>query len=209
VKRFVRIVAVLLALVLFLPPLLWVLGVRNVVMAWGTTGDEATRAVAGDALIPSAERLTTRALTIAAPPEAVFPWLTQLGAGRAGFYSHVWLERAIGCDITNGEAIEPAWQVKLGDIVRLCPEGSGPPLVYVVKELTPPHVLVLAVEDQGRTATTWAFELKSTPDGHSRLLVRNRTGTAQTWQELIEPGFFFMEYGMMQGIAERATRTSK
>jgi hypothetical protein len=208
-KRLVRAVAFLLALALFLPPLLWVFGVRHLVMRWGTTGDEATQAVAGDLLIPSPGRVTTRALTITAPPQAVFPWLTQLGAGRAGFYSHVWLERAIGCDLTNGETIEPAWQLKPGDLVRLCPEGSGPPLVYVVKELAAPHALVLAVEENGRPATTWAFELKATPDGHSRLLVRNRTSTVQTWQELIEPGVFFMEYGMMKGIAERATRTSR
>jgi hypothetical protein len=136
----------------------------------------------------------------------VFPWVAQLGAGRAGFYSHVWVERAIGCDITNGEVIDPAWQVRLGDVVRLCPEGSGPPLVYVVKELTPPTLMVLAVEENGRPATTRAFELRSISYGQTRLVVRKRTGTAHAWQVLIEPGVFLMEHGMMNGIAQRASR---
>ncbi|MDX2011679.1 MAG: hypothetical protein SFW67_15875 [Myxococcaceae bacterium] len=207
-KRFARWFSIVLAAGLFGPPLLWALGGRGVVMRWGTAADEATRAMPGDELIPSAQRSTTRALTIDAPPEAVFPWLTQIGAGRAGFYSHVWIERAIGCEITNGEAIEPAWQLKAGDVVRLCPEGSGPPLVYVVKALSPPRVLVLAVEENGTAATTWAFELAPIEGRKTRLLVRNRTGTAQSWQELIEPGVFVMEHGMMRGLAVRATRPS-
>lgn len=208
-KRFARRLALGLALIILAPPVLWALGLRDVVMRWGTTGDEATRALAGDELIPSAQRVTTRAITVAAPPEAVFPWLTQLGAGRAGFYSHTWIERAIGCDITNGDAIQPDWQVRPGDVVRLCPEGSGPPLVYVVKELRPPRALVLAVEAQGRPATTWAFDLERVGSDGTRLLVRNRTGRAQAWQELIEPGVFVMEHGLMRGVAARATRSTR
>jgi hypothetical protein len=183
----------------------WTLGLRDAAMTWGTSGDEATRALPGDALIPTAQRVTTRAIFIPAPPSAVFPWVAQLGAGRAAFYSHVWLERAIGCDLTNGEAIVPAWQLTVGDVVRLCPEGSGPPIAYVVKEVSPPTALVLAVEDGGRPATTWAFALLPVPGG-TRLLTRNRTGVAQGWQAAIEPGVFVMETGMLRGIRDRATR---
>lgn len=182
----------------------WAL-LRGRAMTWGTAGDEATRALPGDGLIPSAERMTTRATFIAAPPDAVFPWVRQVGAGRAAFYSHVWLERAIGCDLTNGEAITPAWQLNPGDLVRLCPEGSGPPIAYVVKEVDPPRALVLAVEEAGRAETTWAFVLVPT-DGGTRLVSRNRTRIAQGWQEAIEPGVFVMEHGMLAGIAARATR---
>ena len=196
----------LAALVMFVSGLLaWPLGLRGWVMTWGATATEQSAVLPGDELIATAERQTTRAITIAAQPEAIFPWVTQLGAGRAGFYSHVWIERAIGCDITNGERIDAAWQAKVGDVVRLCPEGSGPPIAYVVKELTPPSAFVLAVEDQGRVATTWSFVLTPSADG-TRLVSRNRTGTAQGWQEAIEPGVFVMERGMLRGIKERAER---
>jgi len=36
---------------------------------------------------------STRAITIDAPPEQVWPWLMQMGIGRAGFYTHDWVER--------------------------------------------------------------------------------------------------------------------
>ena len=42
----------------------------------------------GDELLPSARFVCTRAVTIAAPPAAVWPWLVQVGCGRAGWYSH-------------------------------------------------------------------------------------------------------------------------
>ncbi len=43
----------------------------------------------------TARHVTTRAVTIAAPPEAVWPWLVQMGQDRAGLYTHNWVERAL------------------------------------------------------------------------------------------------------------------
>jgi hypothetical protein len=54
---------------------------------WGSTGEERALPLAGDELVPDAEQ-QTHAITIEAPPEAVWPWLVQMGQGRAGFYSH-------------------------------------------------------------------------------------------------------------------------
>jgi hypothetical protein len=49
---------------------------------WGATDQEVRRAMPGDDLIPDAAS-TTRAIPVAAPPEQVWPWLVQLGYGRA------------------------------------------------------------------------------------------------------------------------------
>lgn len=185
--------------------LIWI-ALRGAVMTWGTVGDEASRPLPGDSLIPSAERVTTRGRFIAAPPEVIFDWLAQIGAGRAAFYSHDWLERGIGCELTNGERLVPEWRLKPGDLVRLCPEGSGPPIAYVVKEVDPPRTLVLAVEETGRAETTWSFALLPV-DGGTRVLSRNRTRVAQGWQEALEPGVFIMETGMLNGLAARAGPT--
>ena len=87
----------------------------------------------------------------------------------------------------------------------MCFEGIGLLMVYVVKQVTPPTVWVLAIEEQGAPVTTWAFELRREGEG-TRLLVRNRTGIAQGWQELIEPGVAVMEHGMLEGIKLRAER---
>jgi hypothetical protein len=54
---------------------------------WGATDGEVRRTMPGDDLLPGATGTTTRAIGIAAPPERVWPWLVQLGYGRAGWYS--------------------------------------------------------------------------------------------------------------------------
>jgi hypothetical protein len=41
----------------------------------------------GDGLVPKSHFTATRAITIDAPPEAVWPWVMQVGFNRAGFYS--------------------------------------------------------------------------------------------------------------------------
>lgn len=184
----------------------YALGLRQWQMTWGATAEEVSMPLAGDDAIAAPQRQTTRAITIGAPPEQVFPWVAQLGAGRAAFYSYDWLEQLIGCPLTNGERVVPEWQVRVGDVVRMCPEGKGPPFAYVVKELTPPTALVLAVEDKGTPATTWAFALLPR-EGGTRLVVRNRTALEQGWQEVLEPGVMLMERGMLRGLKARAERS--
>lgn len=206
-KRVLKWLGMMLAVVLVLPPLVWVLGVRHAAMSWGATSTECSQSLSGDSLIPNPERQTTRGISIAAAPENVFPWVAQMGAGRAAFYSHDWLEtKLVGCPLVNGERVVAEWQTKPGDVVRMCPEGTGPPMVYVVKQVTPPSAWVLAIEEHGAPVTTWAFDLRREGSG-TRLLVRNRTGVAQGWQELIEPGVAVMERGMLEGIKLRAERS--
>src|SRR5258707_13305162 len=54
----------------------------------GATPAEVADTLPGDALLPHAQFRSTRAITINAPPGAVWPWLVQVGCGRAGFYSN-------------------------------------------------------------------------------------------------------------------------
>jgi hypothetical protein len=60
---------------------------------WGATRQERRRALAGDELLPDARAFTTHAITIAAPARHVWPWLVQMGWGRAGWYTYRWVER--------------------------------------------------------------------------------------------------------------------
>ena len=48
-----------------------------------------------------APRSSRRAVTIDAPPEAVWPWIAQMGQDRAGFYSYDHLENLFGLHIHN------------------------------------------------------------------------------------------------------------
>lgn len=61
-------------------------------MTFGATQEEAGMGLPGDQLVRAASRMATRAISIDAPPEQVWPWLVQLGQGRGGFYSYDSLE---------------------------------------------------------------------------------------------------------------------
>jgi hypothetical protein len=67
-------------------------------------------ALPGDDLVAEPAEQITRAVTIDAEPDAVWPWIIQIGADRGGFYSHEWLENLFGLGIRNSEVVVLAWQ---------------------------------------------------------------------------------------------------
>lgn len=61
---------------------------------WGSTAEERRAHMSGDDYLaggPARRVSMTRAITITAPPETVWPWIAQLGRG-AGWYSIDWLD---------------------------------------------------------------------------------------------------------------------
>ena len=54
---------------------------------WGATSAEVEALFPGDPVLPHAQFNATRAITINAPPYAVWPWLVQAGCLHAGWYS--------------------------------------------------------------------------------------------------------------------------
>ena len=105
---------------------------------WGADDREAHEPLPGDELVPEAELQTTRAITIAASPAEVWPWLVQMGQGRGGLYTYEWIENALGAQIHNLDRIDPALQaLRVGDRIRLTPEvylGRIPGQYYLVKD---------------------------------------------------------------------------
>jgi hypothetical protein len=138
---------------------------------------------------------STRAVTIEAPPEAVWPWLAQIGQDRAGFYSYEWLENLAGCEMHNAHAVHAEWQRREpGETVCLHPLRGLP-----VARFEPGHVLVL--EGWG------AFVLEPHGPGCTRLIARGpapRGIGAVTNALLMEIPHFLMERKMLLGIKERA-----
>ena len=150
---------------------------------WGATDAEADAELPGDELTARPTEQSTRAITIDAPPEKVWPWLTQLGADRAGFYSYDWLENLFGLDIHNADTIVPGWQrLEVGDMVWAAGSRTGG---WVVELIVPNRALVMKVADvDTRRAVTrhdgigfefqWTFALRERPGGGTRLIVRER-----------------------------------
>jgi hypothetical protein len=178
-------------------------------LCWGSTIEEAHDRLPGDQLIPHPHLVATRAITVRAPADAVWPWIAQLGQGRGGFYSYDFLENLFGCDIHSADRIVGEWQdVAAGDEIRLFPDGRLT-VAYVERGL----VLVLRGLPTGDGWAppfdfTWAFELRPQPDGSTRLLIRERYGHTKWWGQLmiepIEAISFVMHQKMLRGIKERA-----
>src|SRR5512143_3906907 len=80
--------------------------VRPRISRWGATDREVNGPLPGDELpAPYGDRrVSTRAITIDAPPDEVWPWLVQMGSGRAGFYTHEWVERLLFITYADGHS---------------------------------------------------------------------------------------------------------
>jgi hypothetical protein len=178
---------------------------RPWVLNWGASADEVARTMPGDDVLPDAALQTSRAITIDAPPNAIWPWLVQMGPRpRAGVYTYDWVERLLGIDIENSDRILPEFQhLEAGEFVGLNQKGQGLKVVAV----EPEHHLVLQWEPQ---KSTWAFVLY--PDGEDRthLVSRNRlAGSGPAFRltmVFMEPGSLVMERKMLLGLKERAER---
>jgi hypothetical protein len=159
--------------------------------------------------MPRASITATRAITVAASADHVWPWIAQLGQGRGGFYSYDFLENLVGCDMHNADRVVPEWQsIAVGDDVRLHPE-----VALRVAAVEPGMALVLRGGiPMGTVAPpydfTWAFAVRAQADGTTRLVVRERYAYTRWWSALlVEPVqliSFIMSRRMLLGIRRRA-----
>lgn len=171
---------------------------------WGANTSEIEATLPGDELLQEPARVVNRAIHIQAPPEAIYPWLLQLGAGKGGFYSYTWIERLVSCPIVNANRIHPEWQtLQVGDEVKMCPNRPVPP-PYIVAQILPNRAIVMGHQDQGQWVDLWQFVLLPQADHSTRLILRTRTMMTGGIWDVIYPGVFLMERGMLRGICKRA-----
>ena len=178
---------------------------------WGTTIAEQFMSLPGDDVIRDPAHELMHGITIDASPEAVWPWLAQIGQDRAGFYSYDWLERAFLADVHNADEIRPEWQHRAtGEFVRATQPGYlgglfGRDLGWRITHFDPPRAMVLEY---------WGtFVLEPRADGRTRLLIRTAMGgpDAPVWAAgltftVFELPHFIMQRKMMLGIKARAER---
>lgn len=127
-------------------------------LRWGATDEEIQRPMPADELVPHPHLDTTRALTIEAPPEAVWPWLVQMGYRRGGWYSYDLLDNL---GVPSARRIIPELQnLKVGD--KLAPVEGG----FIVAALEPARSMVLiSRDDKGRVTMSWTFLLEPLEGG--------------------------------------------
>ncbi|GEM_PF-963908 len=188
--------------------------VRPRIRRWGATDEEVIKALPGDELpSPVGYRpVSTRAVTIDAPPDQVWPWLVQMGSGRAGFYTHEWVERLLFITYADGHSatrIHPEWQeLHVGDRVPYSRFNTVP-----VTMVDRPRCLI---------AGEWLVLEPLDGGTRTRLIARTRGGWLEPFARRVPilwpllwliaalidrgPGEFlhhYMESGMLKGIKSR------
>jgi hypothetical protein len=192
------------------------LALRPLFLKWGATDKETGKTWPGDELSPDPASTATRAVTIHAPADKVWPWLVQIGQDRGGFYSYTWLENLVGAKIRNADRILPGIRPReVGDTVWMAPpERYGGRGCSRVAQVEPGRALVLVSPEDydevlrsGSAANgTWAFLLAPIDERTTRLIVRSRSGRKAGPGRILffDPIHFVMERKMMLGIKARA-----
>ena len=180
---------------------------------WGADDEEITAVLPGDELVAADLPRTTRALTIDAPVEMVWPWLAQIGEDRGGFYSYSWLERAAGAHIHNANTVHAEWQnIRVGDTVWLARRYGDRARQVVAAVKAKSHLVLMSPDDfrrvqRGEKASgAWTFYLRR-QIGWTRLIIRGSGGAVG--HSLFDIPHFVMEQKMMRGIRDRAEQARR
>ena len=162
----------------------------------------------GDDLVVHAKNACTRAVTIKAPPEIVWPWLIQVGCLRAGFYADDLLDNL---GHPSAREILPEFQsLRVGQWVPMTPTPTATTAFTIAGFETNKWLL------WEQPTSTWCWCLTEGPSGTTRLVTRIRK--RYDWSEpfgavvavfLMEFGDFPMMRRMLLGIKERAESVAR
>ena len=164
--------------------------------------------------------MTNHAITIDASPENVWPWLTQMGWHKGGWYTARWVDRLLfPANWPSATRLIPDLQnIEVGSFI---PDGAPETKCgFIVERLDPARSLVLhstshlpaswREKSRARLDWSWTFILTPVDRGRrTRFLFRSRWITAPWWFTLfgwlvIVPADFIMARSMLNGIKDRA-----
>ena len=180
---------------------------------WGATDSEVATAMPGDDIVPRAQFNATRAITIEAPPERVWPWVAQLGYRRGGFYTYDLVDNT--GERSAEHIIDEYQHLEVGDLIPMFHESHRLAIAYRVDSLqVNERMLWVHSPHEGELPdSTWSWRLTRLPAGRTRLVTRMKqeyrwhTPRLATFNLiLMEFGDFAMERRMLKGIKARAER---
>jgi len=184
----------------------YLLFIRPWQLRWGATDEEVQRPMPGDEIVTRPTFNATRAVTIEARPEEVWPWIVQIGMTRAGWYSY---------DLLDNLGRPSAWDVlpqfqnpKIGDVIPMSPDGKQGMYVKDFEE----DRWMLWWDDKG--GTSWSWGLYPVDEAHTRLITRVRKryqwlSPSILFDMLVEFTDIIMMRKSMLGIKVRAERTGQ
>jgi hypothetical protein len=182
-------------------------------MRWGATNAEVAAPMPCDDFVSRAQFNATRAITIDAPPEEVWPWIAQLGYRRGGFYTYDLVDNA--GEPSADRIMEEYQHLAVGDLIPMFHESHGLTIAYKVDSFQASEwMLWVHRPHEGEPPdSTWSWRLSPLPGGSTRLVTRMKQD--YRWQTprlamfnlvLMEFGDFAMERRMLKGIKVRAER---
>ncbi len=176
--------------------------IRPWTMRWGATDDEVARRMPGDDVVRCADFNATRAITIHARPEYIWPWLVQIGSGRSGWYTYDWIDNG---GVPSWSAVVPEFQhLAVGDLIPMVP---GKEVGIWVKELEP-NRRMLWWDKKGEYS--WEWQLGPIDDNSTRLVTRLRATYPPLWSSktpyvgLATTGDIVMIHKCLLGMKARA-----
>ncbi len=178
--------------------LLWI---RPWQLKWGATHEEVERTMPGDNIVVRPAFNATRAVTVKARSEDIWPWLVQIGIKRAGWYSYDWVDNL---GKPSAERIIPQLQhLTVGDLIPMSPDGKFGLWVKDFKL----NEWILWWDKKGDV--TWLWGLYPLDDSRTRLITRvrihyNWLSPSIIFNLLLDVGDIVMMRKCMLGIKRRA-----
>lgn len=159
--------------IIALPVLLsaiYLLAIRPSALRWGATAEEVARSMPGDDIVSSPSFCATRGISIQGRPEDIWPWLVQIGYGRAGFYGYDLIENlGSGSGIRSADSILPELQhPKTGEVLPISAVAS-----LVFDSIHPGSYLTWR-EDPTPSDGSFTWALYPVDEDHTRLISRIR-----------------------------------
>jgi hypothetical protein len=182
----------------------YLLYVRPWQLRWGAFDEEIERPMPGDEIVKRPTFDATRAITIRARPQEIWPWIMQVGMTRAGWYSYDLLDNL---GRPSARRILPQLQnPKIGDVIPMSPDGKQG---LYVKDFERDRWMLWW---DGKGRSSWAWGLYPVDEARTRLITRVRTRYKwlSPWilfDMLVEFTDIIMMRKMLLGIKERAERT--
>ena len=200
--EYVKVILIILALAVILALLAYLRWIRPWQLRWGATNAELERTMPGDDLLKRPTFNATRAVTIRARPEEIWPWIVQLGYGRAGWYSYDWIDN-LGRPSAES-IISELQQRDVGDLIPMGPGQFG----LQVKALESNRSMLWGNKGD-RNQATWAWGLYPLDETQTRLVSRVRirydwTRPSIIFHLLLDVGDIVMMRKCMLGIKRRA-----
>lgn len=170
-------------------------------LVWGATPEEIGRAMVGDSVVELPTYNATRAVTIEATPQEIWPWIVQMGIGRAGWYSYDWIDNL---GRKSARQILPEYQFpQSGDLIPVSPGGRQG---FRIRSLEREKWMLWW---DGKGQVTWFWGMYPVDERTTRLVTRVRI--RYNWAApqilfflLLEAGDIVLMRKCLLGIKERA-----